>query len=87
MTDEVVKNLLAIVIALFTALNTSILWSIRDLVKKHEQTLYGANGDNGHQQELKTLRDRTHQQLSKVTEHEMRISLLEGDEHPKAGMP
>lgn len=81
MTDELVKNLILLVIAAFTGVNTTILWSIRDRVMKHEQSLYGANGDNGLQSDMKLVRERTHEHLSHITEHKMRISLLEEDRH------
>lgn len=87
MADELIKNLLGIVIGLLTAINTSILWQIRDLSKKHEQTLYGANGDNGMTVDMKLVRERTHDHLSMLTAHEMRLSLLEDGHPPKNGHP
>lgn len=75
--DELIKNLVGILVGILTAVNTSILWSIRDLVKKHEQTLYGAAGDGGHQGELKEIKDRVHKTASMVTAHEFRLAVLE----------
>lgn len=73
MTEELVKNLVGTLIGVFTLINTRILWDIRDSAKKHEQTLYGANGNNGVISEIKSLRKRTHQHATMLTEHALKL--------------
>lgn len=73
MSEDIIKNVVGLLVSMLVTVNTLILWSMRDLVKKHEQTLYGVNGGNGHDGDIKTLRRRTHAHSTMLTEHSMRL--------------
>lgn len=79
MTDELWKNLIGVVIALFTAANTTILWSIRDKVLTHNQSLYGEDGDNGLRGDVKLLRAARHAADTLLTAHTFQL-----DDHRQA---
>lgn len=75
MTEDVFKNVVSLLVTLLVGFNTTILWSMRDLVKKHDQTLYGANNDNGLVNDLKMVRSRSHEHAQLITEHSMRLGM------------
>jgi hypothetical protein len=74
-TEDVFRNVVSLLVTVLVGFNTTILWSMRDLVKKHDQTLYGANNDNGMMNDLKLVRERTHEHARMLTEHAMTLGV------------
>lgn len=75
LTEDIVKNLVGIFVTGAVSFNTVILWSMRDMIKKHNQTLYGANGNNGHEADIKALRHRSHEHAQRLGLHDMALNI------------
>lgn len=77
MSEDTVRIIVQAIAGILLALNTSILWGLRDLVKKHDQTLYGEHGDNGLKGTVVTHGRRLHEHADKLTNHEYRLATAE----------
>lgn len=77
MTEDAIRIIVQAVAGILLALNTSILWGMRDLVKKHDQTLYGERGDNGLKGAVGSHGRRLHEHADKLTNHEYRLLAAE----------
>lgn len=77
MSEDVVRIIVQALGVVFLALNAGILWKLRDMVQKHEQTLYGENGANGLKGAVASHGRRLHEHADKLTNHEYRLLAAE----------
>jgi len=82
---EEVKTIINYLILGMLTVNTGILWTMREMLRQHDQTLYGAKGGNGHDQEIKNLRARTDDHSVLLANHDLRMSFLHKKDHHQSG--
>lgn len=85
MSLDTMETLARFIAGLFALVGLPVLIyvavTLRDLVltqRKHGQSLYGENGDNGLKGDVKRLREARHQHAGTIQRHEFRL-----DDHEK----